>query len=255
MQSSCSHLVTYVPFLFQSRERPRLFRLTLGLHVSLLQVPFTDGLKHLLSSTIVELHSHRGTHPLRWDNIVPCPIVSSVSIFLRDGDIPTIGKPVSKGPYFVSPVTANVISIYYTEAVLRPPISQPVITIIDSPTLPATPINCKGHAETLNPPNAGHHSLFGPYSFPSSESSPSSSCEDFSQNDPVGEDDKDKEGNDHLDPPEKYPHVPFGGHAQTQSSTSVCYVSLPSLLASHLIPCPTYTNLCTRSSHVLEHAP
>ena len=172
----------------------------------------TRGLSPLLaystSHICVTSSPHRGIHPLRWDNIDPCPVIPDVSIALQDGDTLTFGKPV----------TANVIFIYDTEAVLSPLISQPVISLINSPTLPATPINCKGHAE--EPPNAGCHSLFGLYSSPSSESSPSSSCEDFSQNDPVGEDDEDEEGDDHLDPLDEYLHIPFGGHAQTQSSTS-----------------------------------
>ena len=135
--------------------------------------------------------------------------------------------------------------IYDTEAVLSPPISQPVISLIDSPPLPATPINTKEHAESPNPPNAGRYGLFGPHSSPSLESSPSSSCEDFSQSDPDVEDDEDEEDDDYLDPPEEYPSVPFGGHAQAQSSTSACYASLPSLHGLGLLA----------SRHVMHHAP
>lgn len=191
------------------------------------------------------MHSHHGTHLLRRDDIVPRPIVPDVPIALQDGDTLTFGKAVGKEPYLVSPVTANVMLIYDTEAVLSPPISQPVISLVDSPTLPATPIKGKEHAESPTPPNPGRYGLFGPHSTPSSESSPSSSSEDFSQSDPDAEDDEDEEDDDYLDPPDEYPTVPFGGHGQAQSSTSACYASLPSLHGLGLLA----------SRHVMHHAP
>ena len=108
---------------------------------------------------IVDLHSHHGTHLLRRDEMVPRPIVPDVPIALQDGDTLTFGKAVGKEPYLVSPVTANVMLIYDTEAVLSPPVSQPIISLVDSPTLPATPIKTKEHAEAPNPPNPGRYGL------------------------------------------------------------------------------------------------
>ena len=194
---------------------------------------------------IVDLHSHHGTHLLRRDEIVPCPIVPDVPIALQDGDTLTFGKPVGKEPYLVSPVTANVMLIYDTEAVLSPPISQPVISLVDSPILPATPIKGKEHAEAPKPSssNAGRYGLFGPHSPASSlPSSPGSSDEDFSQSDLDGE--EDEEEDDYLDPPDEYPSLPFGGHGQAQS-TGACYASLPSLHGLGLLA----------SRHVTHHAP
>ena len=193
---------------------------------------------------IVDLHSHHGTHLLRRDDIVPRPIVPDVPIALQDGDTLTFGKAVGKEPYLVSPVIANVMLIYDTESAMSPPVSQPVISLLDSPPLPTTPIN-KEHAESPTPPNAGRYGLFGPHSSPSSQSSPGSSSEDFSQSDPDCEDDEDEEDDDYLDPPEEYPSVPFGGHAQAQSSASACYASLPSLHGLGLLA----------SRHVMHHAP
>jgi len=190
------------------------------------------------------LHSHHGTHLLRREDIVPRPLAPDVPIALQDGDTLTFGKAVGKEPYLVSPVTANVMLIYDTDTDLSPTISHPVISLIDSPTLPATPIS-KEHAESPTTPNAGRYGLFGPHSSPSSESSPGSSSEDFSQSDPDCEDDEDEEDDDYLDPPEEYPTVPFGGHAQAQSSTSACYASLPSLHGLGLLA----------SRHVMHHAP
>jgi hypothetical protein len=192
---------------------------------------------------IVDLHSHHGTHLLRRDDIVPRLIVPDVPIALQDGDTLTFGKTVGKEPYLVSPVTANVMLIYDTEAVQSPPISQPVISLVDSPTRPATPIKDKDYAEAPNPPTAGRYGLLGPHSSPSSPSSPGSFSEDFSQSDPDAEEDDDEE-DDYLDPPEEYPSVPFGGHAQVQS-TSACYASLPSLHGLGLLA----------SRHVIHHAP
>ncbi|KAH9987613.1 hypothetical protein BJV74DRAFT_796462 [Russula compacta] len=192
---------------------------------------------------IVDLHSHHGTHLLRRDEIVPCPIVPDVPIALQDGDTLTFGKPVGKEPYLVSPVTANVMLIYDTEAVLSPPISQPVISLVDSPILPATPIKGKEHAEAPKPSssNAGRYGLFGPHSPASSlPSSPGSSDEDFSQSDIDGE--EDDEEDDYLDPPDEYPSLPFGGHGQAQS-TGACYASLPSLHGLGLLA----------SRHVMMH--
>jgi hypothetical protein len=170
-------------------------------------------------------------------------MVPDVPIALQDGDTLTFGKAVGKEPYLVSPVTANVMLIYDTETVLSPPVSQPVISLVDSPTLPATPINTKEHAEAPNPPNPGRYGLFGPLSTPSPRSSPTSSAsEDFSQSDPDG--DEDDEDDDYLDPPEEYPSISFGGHAQAQSS-GACYASLPSLHGLGLLA----------SRHVTHHAP
>ena len=232
MQDSCSHPVTYVSFLLPPS------------HVR--SHPF-DSLDPPTYAQvyIVDLHSHHGTHLLRRDDIVPRPIVPDVPIALQDGDTLTFGKAVGKEPYLVSPVIANVMLIYDTETALSPPVSQPVISLLDSPTLPATPIKSKEHAESPNTPNAGRYGLFGPHSTPSSESSPSSSSEDFSQSDPDCEDDEDEEDDDYLDPPDEYPSVPFGGHAQAQSSTSACYASLPSLHGLGLLA----------SRHVMHHAP
>jgi hypothetical protein len=190
------------------------------------------------------LHSHHGTHILRRDDIVSRPIVPDVPIALQDGDTLTFGKAVGKEPYLVSPVTANIMLIYDTEAVLSPPISQQVISLVDSPSLPATPIKSKEHAEAQTPPNPGRYGLFGPQCSPSPQSSPSSSIsDDFSQSDPDAEEDDD-EDDDYLDPPEEYPSIPFGGHGQVQS-TSACYASLPSLHGLGLLA----------SRHVTHHAP
>ncbi|KAI9461536.1 hypothetical protein F5148DRAFT_1214961 [Russula earlei] len=189
---------------------------------------------------IVDLHSHHGTHLRRRDEIVR-PIVPDVPITLQDGDTLIFGKAVGKEPFCVSPVIANIMLIYDTEAVQSPIISQPVISLVDSPTLPATPIKSKDQAEVTN---FGRYGLFGPHSSPSSqESSPGSSDEDFSQSDPDGDEDDD-EDDDFLDPPEDHPSVPFGGHAQAQS-TGACYDSLPSLHGLGLLA----------SRHVMHHAP
>lgn len=226
MQSLCFHPDTYVVSLIP-RPHKRRSHTTL----SLAQV------------YIVDLHSHHGTHLLRRDELVHRPMVPDVPIALQDGDTLTFGKAVGKEPYLVSPVTANVMLIYDTEAVLSPSVSQPVISLVDSPTLPATPIKSKEHAEAPNPPNPGRYGLFGPQSTPSPRSSPTSSAsEDFSQSDPDG--DEDDEDDDYLDPPEEYPSISFGGHAQAQSS-GACYASLPSLHGLGLLA----------SRHVTHHAP
>lgn len=191
----------------------------------------------------MDLHSHHGTHLLRRDEIVSRPIVPDVPIALQDGDTLTFGKAVGKEPLCVSPITANVMLIYDTEAVKSPPISQPVISLVDSPSLPTTPIKGKAQAEA---PNAGRYGLFGPHSSPSpsSQSSPGSWDEDFSPSDPDGEEYEDEDEDDYLDPPEEYPSMPFGGHGQAQG-TSACYASLPSLHGLGLLA----------SRHVMHHAP
>ena len=191
----------------------------------------------------MDLHSHHGTHLLRREEIVSRPIVPDVPIALQDGDTLTFGRAVGKEPFCVSPVTANIMLIYDTEAVLSPPISQPVISLVDSPTLPATLIKGK-EAEAPKAPNPGRYGLFGPQSSPSSQSSPGSgsSEEDFSLIDPDCDEDEDED--DYLDPPEEYPSVPFGGHGQAQSA-SACYASLPSLHGLGLLA----------SRHVMHHAP
>ena len=195
---------------------------------------------------IVDLHSHHGTHLLRRDEVFSRPIVPDVPIALQDGDTLTFGKAVGKEPFCVSPVIANVMLIYDTEAVQSPSTSQPVISLLDSPSLPATPITGKDQAETPKTPNPGRYGLFGPHSSPSpsSQSSPGSSDEDFSPSEPYGEEDEDEDEEDYLDPPEEYPSMSFGGHGQAQG-TSACYASLPSLHGLGLLA----------SRHVMHHAP
>jgi hypothetical protein len=195
---------------------------------------------------IVDLHSHHGTHLLRRDEIASRPVVPDVPINLQDGDTLTFGKAVGKEPFCVSPVTANVMLIYDTEAVQSPTISQPVISLVDSPSIPTTPIKGKDQAEAPMAPNAGRYGLFGPHSSPSSPSSPRSSEEDFSPSEPDYEEDEDEDEDEdnYLDPPEEYPSIPFGGHGQAQG-TSACYASLPSLHGLGLLA----------SRHVMHHAP
>jgi hypothetical protein len=193
----------------------------------------------------VDLNSHHGTHLLRRGDVFPRTIVPDVPIPLQDGDTLTFGKAVGKEPYCVSPITANVMLIYDTEAVLSPPVSQPVISLLDSPTTPTTPIKTKQPPAAPNSSLSGRYGLFGPPS-PSSQSSPaslSSEEEEFSQSDPDIEEEDDDE-DDYLDPPEEYPSTSFGGHAQAQSA-SACYGSLPSLHGLGLLA----------SRHVIHHAP
>ena len=198
----------------------------------------------------MDLDSHHGTHLLRRDEIVSRPIVPDVPIALQDGDTLTFGKAVGKEPLCVSPVTANVMLIYDTETVQSPSISQPVISLVDSPSLPTTPIKGKDQAEAPKAFNPGRYGLFGPHSSPtpspspSSQSSPGSEDEDFSPSDAYGEEDEDEDEDDYLDPPEEYPSMPFGGHGQVQG-TSACYASLPSLHGLGLLA----------SRHVMHHAP
>ena len=194
----------------------------------------------------MDLHSHHGTHLLRRDEIVSRPIVPDVPIALQDGDTLTFGKAVGKEPFCVSPVIANVMIIYDTEAVQSPPVSQPVISLVDSPSLPTTPIKSNDQAEAApKAPNGGRYGLFGPLASPYSQSSsPGSSDEDFSPSDPDCEEDEDEDEDDYLDPPEEYPSIPFGGHGQAQG-TSACYASLPSLHGLGLLA----------SRHVMHHAP
>ncbi|KAF8491707.1 hypothetical protein F5888DRAFT_1637461 [Russula emetica] len=195
---------------------------------------------------IVDLHSHHGTHLLRRDEILSRPVVPDVPIALQDGDTLTFGKAVGKEPFSVSPVTANVMLIYDTEAVQSPTISQPVISLVDSPSLPTTPIKGKDQAEAPKAPNAGRYGLFGPHSSPSSQSSPGSFDEDFSPSDRDCEEDEDEDEDedDYLDPLEEYPTIPFVGHGQAQGP-SACYASLPSLHGLGLLA----------SRHVMHHAP
>ncbi|KAI0246040.1 hypothetical protein BJV78DRAFT_1258274 [Lactifluus subvellereus] len=195
---------------------------------------------------IVDLNSHHGTHLLRRGDVVPRSIVPDVPIALQDGDTLTFGKAVGKEPYSVSPITANVMLIYDTEAVLSPPPAvQPVISLTDSPTSPTTPIKSKQPAAAPNSSISGRYGLFGPHSPCSQSSSPGSSDEDFSQSDHDIEEDEDEDEDDYyLDPPEEYPSTPFRGHGQAQS-TSACYASLPSLHGLGLLA----------SRHVIHHAP
>ena len=194
----------------------------------------------------MDLHSHHGTHLLRRDEIVSRPIVPDVPIVLQDGDTLTFGKAVGKEPFCVSPVTANVMLIYDTEAAQSPTISQPVISLVDSPSLPTTPTTAKDQAEGPKTPNSGRYGLFGPHfsPSPSCQSSPGSSDEDFSPSDPDCEEDEEDDEDDYLDPPEEYPNMPFAGHGQAQG-TSACYASLPSLHGLGLLA----------SRHVMHHAP
>jgi hypothetical protein len=191
---------------------------------------------------IVDLNSHHGTHLLRRGDVVPRSIVPDVPIALQDGDTLIFGKAVGKEPYCVSPITANVMLIYDTEAILSPPVAQPVISLVDSPTSPTPPVKGKQPAAAPNlSVSAGRYGLFGPHS-PSSQSSPGSSSEDFSQSDhDIEEDD---EEDDYLDPSEEYPSTPFGGHGQAQG-TGACYGTLPSLHGLGLLA----------SRHVIHHAP
>ncbi|KAI0294114.1 hypothetical protein B0F90DRAFT_1758680 [Multifurca ochricompacta] len=194
---------------------------------------------------IVDLHSHHGTHLLRRDEIVSRPIIPDVPIALQDGDTLTFGKAVGKEPYCVSPITANVMLIYDTEAVLSPPVAQPIISLVDSPICPATPIKSKQDATAPKSSSSGRYGLFGPRS-PSSQSSPGSSSEDFSQSDHDGEgeeeDEDEEDDDDYLNPPEVYSSTPFGGHGQAQSMSG-CYAPLPSLHGLGLLA----------SRHVMHH--
>lgn len=194
----------------------------------------------------MDLTSHHGTHLLRRGDVVPRSIVPDVPIALQDGDTLTFGKAVGKEPYCVSPVTANVMLIYDTEAVLSPPPAvQPVISLTDSPTSPTTPIQSKQPAAAPNSSISGRYGLFGPHSPSSHSSSPGSSSEDFSQSDHDIDEEEDEEDDDYyLDPPEEYPSTPFRGHGQAQG-TSACYASLPSLHGLGLLA----------SRHVIHHAP
>ncbi|KAH9062564.1 hypothetical protein EDB83DRAFT_2384663 [Lactarius deliciosus] len=194
---------------------------------------------------IVDLHSHHGTHLLRRDEIISRPILPDVPIVLQDGDTLTFGKAVGKEPYSVSPITANVMLIYDTEAVPTSPVSPPIISLIDSPPSPTTPIKGKLPVAAPKSSSSGRYGLFGPHSPSSrSHSSPGSSEEDFSQSDHDGEEDEDDEEDDYPDLSEDYPATPFGGHGQAQSA-GACYAPLPSLQGLGLLA----------SRHVMHHAP
>ncbi|KAH9172522.1 hypothetical protein EDB89DRAFT_1964577 [Lactarius sanguifluus] len=194
---------------------------------------------------IVDLHSHHGTHLLRRDEIISRPILPDVPIVLQDGDTLTFGKAVGKEPYSVSPITANVMLIYDTEAVPTSPVSPPIISLIDSPPSPTTPIKGKLPVAAPKSSSSGRYGLFGPHSPSSrSHSSPGSSEEDFSQSDHDGEEDEEDEEDDYPDLSEDYPATSFGGHGQAQSA-SACYAPLPSLQGLGLLA----------SRHVMHHAP
>ncbi|KAH8988293.1 hypothetical protein EDB86DRAFT_2947217 [Lactarius hatsudake] len=194
---------------------------------------------------IVDLHSHHGTHLLRRDEIISRPILPDVPIVLQDGDTLTFGKAVGKEPYSVSPITANVMLIYDTEAVPTSPVSPPIISLIDSPPSPTTPIKGKLPVAAPKSSSSGRYGLFGPHSPSSrSHSSPGSSEEDFSQSDHDGEEDEEDEEDDYPDLSEDYPATPFGGHGQAQSA-GACYAPLPSLQGLGLLA----------SRHVMHHAP
>jgi pSer/pThr/pTyr-binding forkhead associated (FHA) protein len=195
---------------------------------------------------IVDLHSHHGTHLLRRDEIVSRPILPDVPIVLQDGDTLTFGKAVGKEPYSVSPITANVMLIYDTEAAPASPVSPPIISLVDSPPSPTTPIKGKQPLAAPKSSSSGRYGLFGPHSPASqSQSSPAASSEeDFSQSDHDGEEDEEEDEDDYYpDPSEDYP---FSGHGQAHNSNnSVCYAPLPSLQGLGLLA----------SRHVMHHAP
>ncbi|KAI9438936.1 hypothetical protein H4582DRAFT_1945676 [Lactarius indigo] len=194
---------------------------------------------------IVDLHSHHGTHLLRRDEIVSRPILPDVPIVLQDGDTLTFGKAVGKEPYSVSPITANVMLIYDTEAVPASPVSPPIISLVDTPPSPTTPIKGKLPVAAPKSSSSGRYGCFGPLSPSSrSHSSPGSSEEDFSQSDHDGEEDEEDEEDDYPDLSEDYPTTSFGGHGQAQSA-GACYAPLPSLQGLGLLA----------SRHVMHHAP
>jgi hypothetical protein len=136
--------------------------------------------------------------------------------------------------------------IYDTEAVPTSPISPPIISLVDSPPSPTTPIKGKQPVAAPKSSSSGRYGLFGPHSPSSrSQSSPGgSSEEDFSQSDHDGEEDEEDEEDDYPDLSEDYPATPFGGHGQAQS-TGACYAPLPSLQGLGLLA----------SRHVMHHAP
>ncbi|KAF8264405.1 hypothetical protein EI94DRAFT_1703269 [Lactarius quietus] len=195
---------------------------------------------------IVDLHSHHGTHLLRRDEIVSRPILPDVPIVLQDGDTLTFGKAVGKEPYSVSPIAANVMLIYDTEAAPASPVSPPIISLVDSPPSPSTPIKGKQPLAAPKSSSSGRYGLFGPHSPASqSQSSPAASSEeDFSQSDHDAEEDEEDEDDYYPDPSEDYPVTPFSGHGQAHN-TNVCYAPLPSLQGLGLLA----------SRHVMHHAP
>ncbi|KAI0260597.1 hypothetical protein BC834DRAFT_899924 [Gloeopeniophorella convolvens] len=198
---------------------------------------------------IVDLHSHHGTHLLRRDEIVSRAIVPDVPIALQDGDALTFGKAVGKEPYCVSPITANVMLIYDTEAASTPPAAHQVISLIDSPSITSvTPTKGKQPATAPKSSSSGRYGIFGPRT-PSSQSSPASSSDDMSQSD-HDEEDEDEEG-EYSDPPEEYPSTPFGGHVQAQGAGGCC-APLPSLHGLGLL---ASRHMMHHTSHIHAHAP
>ena len=135
--------------------------------------------------------------------------------------------------------------IYDTEAIPASPVSPPIISLVDSPPSPTTPIKGKQPVAAPKSSSSGRYGLFGPHSPSSrSQSSPGSSEEDFSQSDHDGEEDEEDEEDDYPDLSEDYPATSFGGHGQAQS-TGACYAPLPSLQGLGLLA----------SRHVMHHAP
>ena len=135
--------------------------------------------------------------------------------------------------------------IYDTEAVPTSPVTPPIISLVDSPPSPTTPIKGKQPVAAPKSSSSGRYGLFGPHSPSSrSQSSPGSSEDDFSQSDHDGEEDDEDEEDDYPDLSEDYPATPFGGHGQAQS-TGACYAPLPSLQGLGLLA----------SRHVMHHAP
>jgi hypothetical protein len=138
--------------------------------------------------------------------------------------------------------------IYDTEAAPASPVSPPIISLVDSPPSPTTPIKGKQPLTAPKSSSSGRYGLFGPHSPAASQQSQSSpaasSEEDFSQSDHDGEEDEEEDEDDYYpDPSEDYP---FSGHAQAHNSNNnVCYAPLPSLQGLGLLA----------SRHVMHHAP
>ena len=137
--------------------------------------------------------------------------------------------------------------IYDTEAAPASPVSPPIISLVDSPPSPTTPIKGKQPLAAPKSSSSGRYGLFGPHSpAPSqqSHSSPASSEEDFSQSDHDVEEDEEEDEEDYPDPDDEEDY-PFAGHGQAHNISSVCYAPLPSLQGLGLLA----------SRHVMHHAP
>ena len=137
--------------------------------------------------------------------------------------------------------------IYDTEAAPASPVSPPIISLVDSPPSPTTPIKGKQPLAAPKSSSSGRYGLFGPHSpAPSqSHSSPASSEEDFSQSDHDVEEDEEEDEDDYYPDQEEEEDYPFSGHGQAHNIGSVCYAPLPSLQGLGLLA----------SRHVMHHAP